>query len=760
MNPNPFRGRCAGCADAGKARTAAGALALALWLAAGALHAENVDLVDPAIGTQNGGNTIIGPSLPFGMIKPGPDTGANDQNSGYAPGQDINGFSQTHVSGTGGGAKYGNILIQPTVGVLAIDDIGSPPEHEETRLCYYAVTLKRYGVRAEVTTAARAALYRFSFPLGGPAHVLFDAGHCLNSGVAYGEGQMVTASSVQVLSPSEVAGSSTLVGGWNEQTRPFTVFFYAVTDSPAAGFGTWNRQDQQPLHPGGKLEAGGQILTGAWLDFAPGKVVRVKIGISFVSVAQARANTRDIGGFDFRGTLAAGVDAWRKALSTIQIAGGTPAQRTLFYTSLYHAMLMPVDRTGENPLWKSPEPSYDDFYTLWDTFRVSNPLLTLLAEDRESGIVRALVDIEKHDGFMPDGRSGNANGRTQGGSNADIVVADAYVKHLPGVNWEDAYASAVRDAEVPPVDPMKEGRGGLGDWRRLGYCSIEGVDRPASKTMEYAYDDFAVAELAQGLGRPAQAAKYLKRAGQWVNLWDRDFTDAGFSGFIRSRHANGAWKDPFKASEGCSWYGDTFYEGNSWTYSFFVPQDVAGLVARTGGAAAFVARLDHLFETPGLCDVGDEPFFLTPYLYIWAGRHDRTAERVHQLLAKNFAAAPGGLPGNDDSGAMAAWYAFGAIGIFPNAGQDYYLIGTPTFDTVRLRLANGRTFTIRAENLSGTNIYVASALLNGRPFERAWIRHGDLMAGGSLVLHMGDRPTPWPAGPVPPSPLSDATAPR
>jgi predicted alpha-1,2-mannosidase len=690
------------------------------------------------------------------MIKPGPDTGANDQNSGYSPGASINGFSQTHVSGTGGGAKYGNILLQPTVGPLAIDDVGSPPGNEEARLCYYGVTLERYGVRAEVTTAARAALYRFAYPSAGQAHLLFDAGHCLDSGIPYGEGQTVTASSVQVLSPTEVAGSSSLIGGWNEQTRPFTVYFYAVCDTPATGSGTWNRQDPHPIHPGGKSESGGRVPTGAWLDFAPGRVVRVKIGISFVSVAQAKANTGEIGGFDFAGTLAAGVDAWRAALGAVQVSGGTAAQRRLFYTSLYHLMLMPSDRTGENPLWKSGEPSYDDFYTIWDTFRVSNPLLTLIAQERESGIVRALVDICAHDGFLPDGRSGNSNGRTQGGSNADILIADAYVKRVPGINWDKAYAAVVRDAEVPPPDQFKEGRGGLGDWRSLGYCSMEGVDRPASKTMEYAYDDFGIAEMAQGLGRADDAARYLGRADQWRNLWDPAFSDGGYSGFIRSRHRNGAWKEPFKATEGCSWFGDTFYEGNSWTYSFFVPQDVAGLIARMGGNRTFVGRLDALFDTPGLCDVGDEPFFLTPYLYIWAGRHDKTAERVHHFLKANFSAAPGGLPGNDDSGAMSAWYAFGAIGIFPNAGQDYYLLGTPMFPSVSLRLANGRSFTITAENLSERNIYITSAALNGRPFNSAWIRHGDIMAGGILALRMGDSPSSWPTGPVPPSPLSQA----
>jgi predicted alpha-1,2-mannosidase len=728
---------------------------LAASFGAALVLAGNADFVDPAIGTRDGGNTTIGPSLPFGMIKPGPDTGGNDQNSGYSFGANINGFSQTHVSGTGGGAKYGNILLQPTVGPLEIKDVGSPPEDERTGLCYYAVTLKRYGVRTEVTASGRAALYRFSYLVGSDAHLLIDAGHCLSSGIPYGEGQMVSASSVQVLSPTEVAGSSSVTGGWNEQTRPYTVYFYLTSDTPSSSSGTWNRQARHPMHPGRTEESGGQILTGAWLDFPGKKVVEVKIGISLVSIAQAKANTNEINGFDFDGTRAAGIEAWNKALSPVQVSGGTSAQKRLFFTSLYHLMLMPVDRTGENPLWRSAEPSYDDFYTIWDTFRASNPLLTLIAQPREAAIVRSLIDIYRHEGFLPDGRSGDSNGRTQGGSDADTLIADAFVKGLPGINWKDAYAAVTKDAEVPPVDQFKEGRGGLDDWHRLGYCTMEGVDRSASKTMEYAYNDFGVALIAQGLGKAADSAKYLKRASQWENLWDPGFSDKGFHGFIRSRHRDGTWMAPFTAEEGCSWHGDTFYEGNSWTYSFFVPQDVATLIEKMGGRTTFVRRLDTLFDTPGLCDVSDEPFFLTPYLYIWAGRYDKTAQRVHRILTHNYSATPGGLPGNDDSGAMGAWYAFGAMGIYPNAGQDVYLLGTPVFPLVSLALANGRKFAIEAGNVSDKNIYIISAALNGRPFDRAWIRHGEIMAGGTLTLQMGDKPSSWPTGPVPPSPLSD-----
>ena len=299
-------------------------------------------------------------------------------------------------------------------------------------------------------------------------------------------------------------------------------------------------------------------------------------------------------------------------------------------------MLMPVDRSGENPLWQSSEPNFDDFYTIWDTFRTSSPLLTLIAPDRQAAIVRSLVDIYRHTGWLPDGRTGNFNGRTQGGSDAEFVLTDAFLKKLPGVDWPTAYDAMVKDAEVAPPNQIMEGRGGLSDWKSLGYVSMEGVDRPASKQMEYAADDFEIYLLARALGHEADAAKYLARSRNWEHLWDTAATDAGFQGFIWPRHRDGSWKSNFNALQTGSWNGDTFYEGNSWTYSTFVPQDVRRLVALSGGNDVFVRRLDAFFTGDDRYAVGNEPGFLSPYLYLWAGRQDRTAEQVRRILAANY----------------------------------------------------------------------------------------------------------------------------
>jgi predicted alpha-1,2-mannosidase len=713
---------------------------------------QSARYIDPMLGVDGGGNTFPGPSLPFGMIKPGPDMGDNKGNAGWDAKGDINGFSQTHLNGSGGGPKYGNILVQPTTGAPRASNFSSPRAEEQASAGYYRVTLARYQTNVEITTASRAAIYRFTYPTAARRNILFDVSHMLSTTNDYGEAQTVVSSSIHVLSPTEVEGRSSLVGGWNKQTTPYTVYFYAATDTSATSWGTWNGD---VLHEGSRQQEGGVwVSTGAWLTLATNgkRVVQLKVGISFVSEAKAKRNaTTEIPGFDFDGIRAQAVSIWDRALSPIEIKGASEEDRQIFSTALYHTMVTPVDRTGENPLWQSGEPYYDDFFTVWDTFRSSGPLLTLIAPDRQAQMVRTLVDVYRHDGWLPDGRSGNFTGRTQGGSDAEFEIVDAYLKGLPGIDWETAYKGMIKDAEVSPEDQTRQGRGGLEDWKELGYLSIEGVDRPASKQMEYAADDYELAIMARALNHPEEYAKYLKRSQNWERLWDAQASDGGFTGFIWSRHRDGTWKAPFNALEGCTWGGDTFYEGNAWTYSTFVPQDVARLIERSGGNDMFVKRMDAFFAVPGRYDVTNEPGFLSPYLYIWAGRQDRTADQVRTILANSFHSGPKGLPGNDDSGAMSSWYAFGKMGFYPNAGQDVYLIGSPAFPEMSIHLANGKTFTIEAKNVSTENRYIVHAEWNGRPYSKAWIRNEDIMQGGRLVLTMSAQPSFWATGDPPPS---------
>jgi predicted alpha-1,2-mannosidase len=719
-----------------------------------AAHAQFAKLVDPFLGASGGGNVFPGPVVPFGEIKPGPDMAApagHDPNAGWNATDDIRGFSQTHVSGTGGGAKYGNILVMPTTGALAPLNASSPRADERASAGFYSVTLARYHIGVEITAAGRSAIYCLQYPKGAPANLLIDVSHYLISGAKQGEDQLFTGSTVRILSPTEIAGSSSVTGGWNKQPNSYTVYFYARLNTPAASWGTWLNDQLTPGSKSAHAEAGSN--SGAWLTFAAADhPILMKIGISFASVAQARQNlAAEIPGFDFDAVHAAALAKWDKALGKVELKGETPEQAQIFYTALYHTMLMPTDRTGENPLWKTSEPYYDDYYAIWDIFRTSSPLLLLIAPERETQIVRALVDLYRHEGWLPDARSGNYNGRTQGGSNAEFILTDAFVKGLKGVDWKTALAAEMHDAEVSPADHFKEGRGGLDDWHHLGYVSIEGSDRPASADMEYAADDFEIALLAHGLGDAASYEKYLQHSANWKKLWDPDFSDGGFTGFIRSRHRDGTWLTPFTAMDHCTWGGQTFYEGNSWTYSTFVPQDVASLIEKSGGPETFVRRLDAFFDVPDRYDVGNEPGFLAPYLYIWAGRPDKTDARVRQIIAASYHAGPDGLPGNDDSGAMSSWFAFGQMGIFPNAGQDVYLIGSPAYPQTTLHLAGGKNFVIEARNLSADNIYVTAATLNGQPLDRAWLRHREIAAGGRLVLTMASAPSHWAEHNLPPS---------
>ncbi len=706
------------------------------------------DFVDPFIGVDRGGSVFPGPSLPFGLVKLSPDT-TNGTNSGYSSDGDIVGFSHLHVSGTGGAPKYGLILLQPTTGPLQISDTASPRADETARVGSYGATLTRYNVRAEISASERVGFHQYTFPATKDAHILIDIAHTLGTHQPFLSGE------AKVVSPTLVEGYGRYKGGWNIGGE-YRVYFSARFDTPAISWGTW--QDKQIFAGKAMQDATAQPL-GAFLNYhtTARQNINVKVGISFLSTQQARRNAdREIPYWRIGDVEARATRIWNQKLNSIQIEGGTPAQRTLFYTALYRSMLMPSDRSAENPLWQSSEPYYDDYYAIWDTFRTLNPLLTLIAPQREVDIVRSLVDIYRHEGYMPDARSGNWSGVTQGGSNADILVADAFVKGLKGVDYPTAFQAMLKDAEVPPANHIKEGRYGLNDYNAKGYVAQSdqkvSLGNSASRTMEYANDDWAIAQVARGLGHEAEYQKYRARASNWENLWDDTVSAEGANGFIRPRDVNGDWLSPF-TTLGSPTKDPTFYEGTSWTYSFYVPQDVRRLVQKSGGPEAFKERLNTYFNH-GYFDPTNEPAFLVPYLYHWIGRPDLSVDRVHQLLQTQYRATRDGWPGNDDAGAMSSLYIFDAMGFFPNAGQDIYLIGSPIFRRVTLQLGDNKQFVIEANNLSEANRYVQSATLNGHPLDRAWFRHGEIKNGARLVLNLGPKPSNWGTQNPPPS-LSD-----
>ncbi|HEX9153085.1 MAG TPA: glycoside hydrolase domain-containing protein, partial [Flavobacterium sp.] len=453
---------------------------------------ELVNQVDPMIGSEGDGRVFIGPSCPYGMVKPSPDCTANP-NSGWLPlPKVVTGFSQVHVSGTGGGPKYGNIQIMPFSGALDKLDQSSFREEEQVRLGYYETVFKENQIKTEITTGEKVSFYRITYPKDHTKDLKIDPGFFLGEQEEPNarEAQQFVGSQIEIVSDTEVRGYSRIRGGWNNG-RAYTVYFWATFDQPIAKYVTW-KGGQLYANQSAQFDSGEK--TAALLSFGKeGKQeLNVKIGISFLSELKAKNNIQEeIPHWNFNTVLSVLENKWEHLLSRITLSSDTSeAYKKMFYTGLYHTMLMPVNRTGENPLWTNDEPYYDDFYCIWDTFRSSSPLLTLIDAKREVEIINAMLNIYKQDGYLPEGRSGNDNGRTQGGSNAAIVIADAFVKHLQGIDYELALQAMIKDATVPPGgNEEKEGRGGLTDYLKLGYLPY-GVDRAGNRTIDYSYDDY------------------------------------------------------------------------------------------------------------------------------------------------------------------------------------------------------------------------------------------------------------------------------
>lgn len=736
----------------------------ALLLAATSLFAQKAGLhnyVDPRIGSEGLGRVFIGPSCPFGMVKPSPDCTASS-NSGWLPmPKQVNGFSQVHVSGTGGGPKYGNILVMPfSEGMDRIQHIDYRKD-ETIRLGYYSTRFQTSDIQTEITTAPRASFYRFTYPKDSVKSLAIDASFFLGESPIPDarEAQQFVGSEVQIISDHEVMGYTRIRGGWNNG-RAYTVYFYAETDKPFMRTATWKADKISDA----RYQSDSQQKTGALLQFKQSEeVVQLKVGISFLSSLKARENAHaDIPHWSFDEVHSQLLNQWEALLSKIEISPRTPeAQKRMFYTALYHTMIMPVDRTGENPLWADAEPYYDDFYAIWDTYRTSSPLITLIDPARETDIVRSLINIYKRDGYMPDARSGNSNGRTQGGSNAEIVIADAFVKGLKGIDYELGLEAMLKDATVDPGDRHEaEGRGGLTPYLQLGYIPY-GIPRAGNRTVEYSFCDYAIAAVAKGLGKDDLYRHYLKQSGNWKNLWRKDYEHAGVRGFILPRDEQGKWLDDIVYGESrlqkptfrytpvtfegpwyTPWWSMFFYEASSWEYSLSIPHDVPGLIEQCGGAAKFEDRLDIFFDR-GFFNVNNEPSFLSPCLYHWIGKPHRSSDRVLEIIGKNYSDGAAGLPGNDDSGAMSSWLAFHMMGLYPNAGHDYYLIHTPLLEEATFRLEDGKAFRISTQGLSEKNKYIQSVTLNGKDYPYSAIRHPDIVGGGELILKMGRKPGEW-----------------
>lgn len=720
-------------------------------------QAEGVNaFVDPFMGTTSG-NIFPGASLPFGMVKVGPDILPPQPTSGYRPGQPIAGFSHNHTSGTGGGPRYGNILAIPQVGPVNLDDYASVKNVNERAFPgYYGVTLARKtgDVIAEVTATRHVGAHKYTcFTWDDKEQIegsiFIDVAHTVTR--AGLNDARCTEAYVEIVSDDEIMGYASFAGGWGGQ-NPYKVYFIAGFDKKFTRSGVWNQskvdrtESRLSIQFDEKFPVKNRRMGAyAGFDLKQNETIEMKVAISYAGLGQARRNLEKVRHKSFDEIYAESDQKWEEYLSRISVKGGLPEHRQLFYSSLRNTMLMPSDVTGQVPEFEGEIPHYWDHYCIWDVFRTVMPLHTLILPEEQRRMLNGLLNIYEKKGWLPDSWVAGHYGDIQGGTNVDVVFADAILKDLGGFDYEKAFEAVCKNAEVPSDKPKNYGRY-LGDYLELGYITSSSTNGASSKTLEYAYNDFCIAKIAEELGHSEIREAYLERSQKVFKL----FNDSVKHFWAKDRQGNwqpGITSENLRADH---WNDPYFYEAPPFIYSTYVPHDMQGLIDRIGGAGAYVDYLDYIFDERDF-KMSNEPLFLVPYQYIYAGRHDKTAERLQNIMRNQYKASPSGLPGQDDSGAMSSWFVFSSMGFFPVAGQDIYLIGSPLFSESFVNLENDACFRIVAENLSHENIYVQSATLNGNLLEKAWFRHEQIAEGGELVLKMGDEPRGWGEKNLPPS---------
>ncbi|USU13135.1 GH92 family glycosyl hydrolase [Sphingomonadaceae bacterium OTU29THOMA1] len=728
-----------------------------------------IDAVDPMIGTGGEGHTFPGATAPFGMVQLSPDTDKTCEIRacyGHAAGYryddpTIQGFSHTHFSGAGH-SDLGDLLVMPQAGDTVRLDPGDPKrpgsgyrsrfDHRDeiAHPGYYAVTLRDGGIRAEMTAGTRVGVHRYTFPAGQAAHLVLD----LRSSLYDYPGKILW-------SGLHWRPDGTLTGfretrGW----APGRKLYFAMRFSTPATAHSFVDRDMAVTYKGFQGPGRGSTAVAeklgraleAQIDFgrlaAP---LEVKVALSGVDENGAIANLdAETGGFDTVRTRTAA--AWSDALGAVQIDAAAP-MRTSVYTALYHTLLAPGVWSDADGRYRGPDDqvhradgfTFRSTFSLWDTFRAEHPLLTLVQPERTTtDIVRSLIESRRHspDGILPVWQFAGRETWTMIGYHAAPVIADAYMKGIRGFDADAALDAMIASATYAPY-------GGLGAYMQRGYVPIDQEPEAASKTVEYAYDDWTIARMARAMGRTEVADRFDRRAGNWRNSFDIK------SGWLRARLANGAFRTPFDPT--AINYGSDYTEGNAWQYSWFMPQDQAGLIRLLGGDAKTIARLDAMFDydtskldyshaedIAGLIGQyihGNEPSHHVAYLYGYAGAPWRTQERLGQIVASQYKPTPDGLSGNDDLGQMSAWLVFTALGFYPVApGSNEYVIGRPFVDRAVLKLPAGKRFAVVADGLSDTNRYVAAVTLNGRPLTRSFVRDAEIRAGGELRFTMAATP--------------------
>ncbi|WP_426281479.1 GH92 family glycosyl hydrolase [Lysobacter soli] len=756
-------------------RLAGAALALASGLAAaatpGGAGAKAYASVDPFIGTGGEGHTFPGATVPFGMVQLSPDTQIKSRKEGYgwAAGyryddHTIVGFSHTHFSGTGH-SDLGDVLVMPIAGEVKLErgDVDKPGsgytsrfDHKDERAepGYYAVTLQDYGIRAELTASPRVGVHRYTFPKGKPAHVLVDLRTSM-----YDYPGKVQWSRLRLRPDGTLTGFRE-TRGW----APGRQLYFAMRFSKPVSGHQFHDTEENVVYkgfppPGEKdprqrAQIEGRQLVGA-LDFAAaqGDSMIVKVAISPVSEEGAIANLdAEVPGFDFDAVRADAKAQWTQALSALDVDAPEPMRRSV-YTALYHTLMGPslfmdVDgryRGPDNAVHQAKGFTHYSTFSLWDTYRALHPLLTIVQpEQRTNDFVNSLLASRRASayGVLPVWAFHGLETWCMIGYHAVPVIADAYMKGIRGYDANEALDAMVASASYGPYD-------GIAQYMQLGYVPIDEEGEAASKTLEYAFDDWTISRMAGEMGRDDVAKQFGKRATNWQHAFDES------TGFMRARKRDGSFREPFDPS--ASGYGTDYTEGNAWQYSWYVPQDVAGLAAAHGGEDKLLARLDAVFDAKvdpkifehmeditgliGWYAHGNEPSHHVAYLYAYAGQPWRTQARLGNIMKTQYAPRPDGLAGNDDLGQMSAWSVFTALGFYPVApGSNEYVIGRPFMPRATLNLPNGKRFTVIADGLDDAHLYIGTATLNGKPLERAFLRHDEIMAGGELRFTMQAQP--------------------
>ncbi len=712
---------------------------VAILLLAGSAAAQKANyaaLVNPFIGTGGHGHTYPGASMPYGMMQLSPDTRLEgwDGCGGYHYSDSlIYGFSHTHLSGVGV-PDYGDVLLMPFTGEVKwkSKEYASPFSHknEKAHAGYYEVTLNKHNIKAALTTALRSGMHRYSFDAATTeGKVLLDLQHR----------DEVLESSLEVVNAYEIRGMRRSKS-WATDQR---LFFYIRFEQPISSYGLAMNDVEQP----GIKNASGKNVK-AWFGFKinGGAPLKVKVGISGVSMDNAKLNLdTEIAGWDFEAVKTAAEDEWNKELGKIAAKGGTADQQTVFYTALYHAMLSPNVYTDVNGEYRGTDLQVhkaDGFtnytvFSLWDTHRALHPLLSIIDRKRTLDFIKTFLQQYQHGGMLPVWELSGNETFCMIGYHSVAVIMDAYQKGIRDFDTKLALEAMTSYANSH--------RFGLDAYRKHGFISNDANSESASKTVEYAYDDWCIAQFAKLNGRKDVYDTFMVRANSYRNLFDP------VSKHIRGK-VQGMWYSPFKPGE----VNNFFTEGNSWHYSFSAQQDIDGLMKLYGGETGFLKQLELLFTTSeamsgrdqadvtgliGQYAHGNEPSHHLAYLFDYAGRPWRTQEIVHKICNEFYTNQPDGLIGNEDCGQMSAWYVLSAMGFYPvTPGSGIYALGTPLFDEVKIALENGKTFTLTANKRSAENFYVQSTKLNGANYTASFLKHEDLAKGGSLVFEMGAQP--------------------